>query len=374
MRDRPARRTCDEAQIALLLKAVHFVDDAIDLVRQARALLTDTAVVVETTLSALHDAQQRRDLESEFAQLLERFAVSRRHLPSAGLTHAVEEHIERTRRREPRIELSQAARRRIAWIDEDLLARRERFLVHGLEARKRHEDFAADLEDFGSFASQSHRDGLDRLHVVSDIFAARTVAAGGGLDEHTVLVAKTHGQTVELGLCRVLDTFHIVETLTHAPVEIDQILLGKCIVEREHRCRMHDFPQLTDRCDADALSGRIGSDELRMRSLDVLQLAHQPVVLGVRHRWIVEYVVAVVVTLDLLAKLAYALFGLFQRSHESPSVRRLAAPSRDWRRAIVRARSPRLPDATVRSGALSAARPARPARCRPESPAVACRR
>src|SRR5438309_9341696 len=60
------------------------------------------------------------------------------------------------------------------------------------------------------------------------------------------------------------------------------------------------------RC-ADSLGRRLGSDELGMRRLERLQLAHEGVVRLVRDRRLIEDVVLVVRLLELLPKLGDAL-------------------------------------------------------------------
>jgi hypothetical protein len=59
VRDRPARRARDETQLALLHEPIDLVDDAVDLIRQARTLRTDVAVVLQAPLRALHDFEER---------------------------------------------------------------------------------------------------------------------------------------------------------------------------------------------------------------------------------------------------------------------------------------------------------------------------
>ena len=56
-----------------------------------------------------------------------------------------------------------------------------------------------------------------------------------------------------------------------------------------------------------ALRGRIGGDQFGVRGFERTQLVHEPVVLGVRHRRLVEHVVAVIVAVDFIAQLRDAL-------------------------------------------------------------------
>ena len=146
VRDRPARRARDKAELALQLDVVDFVDHAVDLVRQRRARHADVAKVRETPLDGLDHARLRTDLESEAAQHLEHLAVMAGHLPALDVTNAVDEQIQGARRRHSRVELPQTPGRRVARIDESLLAARQRLAIEALESRERHEYFAAHLE------------------------------------------------------------------------------------------------------------------------------------------------------------------------------------------------------------------------------------
>ena len=61
-------------------------------------------------------------------------------------------------------------------------------------------DLAADLEDGWGSWREPMRDVGDRGDVGRDVLTDPSVAAGGRLDEHAVLVAQRHGQAVELQL------------------------------------------------------------------------------------------------------------------------------------------------------------------------------
>src|SRR5713226_10332798 len=84
----------------------------------------------------------------------------------------VDEQVERTRRRHSGIELAQASRRRIARVDQSLLAARNRFLVEAFETGQRHEYLPADLEHRRwSSGAQLHGQRLDGLEVLRDVLA-----------------------------------------------------------------------------------------------------------------------------------------------------------------------------------------------------------
>ena len=70
---------------------------------------------------------------------------------------------------------------------------------------------------------------------------------------------------------------------------------------------MFDGPECLDRPVTYALRGRIRGNEFRVFFLERLQFPDQPVVLGVRHRRFVEYVITVIVEFQLFAELLDAV-------------------------------------------------------------------
>jgi hypothetical protein len=144
---------------------------------------------------------------------------------------------------------------------------------------------------------------------VRHVLAAQTIAARGRLHQAPRLVAETDRQPVELRFRRVLDLLDVFEPLAHAAVESDHVLVLEGVVERQHRPRVHDLLQLVDGRRADALSRRIGRDEIRILFFERLELAQQPVVFGVGNFRVVEHVVAIVVMLDLSAQLTHSRSG-----------------------------------------------------------------
>ena len=72
-----------------------------------------------------------------------------------------------------------------------------------------------------------------------------------------------------------------------------QLLARERVVEREHRRAVLDGREQVGRRAADALRGRVGRDELGEALLELAELAHQLVVLGVGDLGVVQDVVAV---------------------------------------------------------------------------------
>src|SRR5205814_5923570 len=127
-----------------------------------------------------------------------------------------------------------------------------------------------------------------------------------------ILVAQTDGKAVELQLRGILYRRIALiqpELAPDAGIEIRRaaVLRIGFGANREHRQLMAHRREVLGRRAADALGGRIGRRELRMLSLQLLELAKQAVVFGVRDLRRVFDVVKAVVTLDLRAKARGAL-------------------------------------------------------------------
>ena len=104
-------------------ECVHLVDDAVDVVRQRRALLADAAVVLEQSLEPAHDAALGGDAEAVRREIVEDLAVAcrSRGAPSAA-PDAVGVERELPRRRDAHVELPQRAGGGVARVDELALA------------------------------------------------------------------------------------------------------------------------------------------------------------------------------------------------------------------------------------------------------------
>src|ERR1700686_1340631 len=111
-------------------------------------------------------------------QCLQNRAVMSGQVAALHDSEPVDEQTERTSRRHSGIELAQASRRRIARVDETLLAARNRFLVEAFETGQRHEYLAPDLEHRRRpSGAQFHGQRLDGLEVLRDVLAGLPVAA-----------------------------------------------------------------------------------------------------------------------------------------------------------------------------------------------------
>ena len=177
----------------------------------------------------------------------------------------------------------------------------------------RHEDLAAGIER--RRIGELRRDRLDRPEVGRDVLAGRPVAARRALDEAAALVAERDREAVDLELGDVAEIGGRLrggceaEASPDARVERPQLVVAERVPEREHRPAVADLVERRADRAADALGGRVGRDQLRVRGLDGDEPAEQLVVLRVADLRSVLLVVQAVRPLDLLDELRVACRG-----------------------------------------------------------------
>ncbi len=237
----------------------------------------------------------------------------------------VDEDVEGAPGRYACVELADGASGGVARIGEQRLALAGPLLVEALEALLRHVDLAADLEARRRALAESKRDAADGAQVLGDVLAAPAVAAGGALDEGAVLVDEGDGEAVHL---RLADEREVVDAGDGGGASMPgaELGFGEGVGEAEQRQAVLDDAECGDGLAADALRRGVRRNELRVALLELAQLAHELVVLGVAYLGAVEDVVAVVVVGDEGAQLLDAeLDGL------KVAVLLHDAPSRWWK-------------------------------------------
>jgi len=228
-------------------------------------------------------------------------ALGRRALDHAQRVRPEEQ---RTPRRHGRVLLAQRAGGRVAGVDEEPLARVGLSLVHRVELGDRHVDLAAHLEPLGVRAAclgELIGHVLHRRHIGGDVLAGDAVATRGGLDEPSPLVRERHGHAVDLGLAGEVERrqveLGVLATQAFGPGA--QLVLVERVVEAHHGYTVAHFGEEARRRGADGVGGRVGCGQRREVGLELAQLAHQQVVLGVGDLGRVEHVVQLVVVEDL---------------------------------------------------------------------------
>ncbi len=288
------------AQPALLLQVVHLHHHAVRVVAQAVALGLHASAVIEDPIEVRHALRARVHPEAARAERLEPLPL---RVKAGGLQHAhvVEEDLERPGRGDRGVLLPDRPRRRVARVGEDRLSRLLEPRVEPGERLARHVDLAAHLETRRVLqrAGEPGRDRLDRAQVLGDILADAPVAPGRAPHEPAPLVEQRHPEPVDLGLAHVGGDDAGQRTL-EAGLELDQVLRGGRVVERQHRDQVLDRREQLVTRSSRPLGGALGRDQLGMRGLQLDQLAPEPVVLGVADLGSVLGVVEIVVAVDLL--------------------------------------------------------------------------
>ena len=207
----------------------------------------------------------------------------------------IAEKLERPFRGHARVELSKASRRRVSGIREYRLAGTHALFIHLLEAIEGQIDFAPHLDSsLGSVAGEAQRNVAQCPQILGDNLADQSIAARCTLDENTVLVSETDGSPVDLQLNGVAAFGYIIAHESNEPLlPCCKLIVVESIAERKHRLDVRVLCELALHGSANSHRRRVGRSELRVVLLDFLELAEELIVLAIRERRPVEYVVLV---------------------------------------------------------------------------------
>ena len=164
----------------------------------------------------------------------------------AHLAPGIGEEVERPRRGDLRVELAKRAGGAVSRIGDRLQPLLLQALIEGAELGVGHVDLAAHLDDVGRLRRQLVRHTSDGAEIGGDVLAFVAVAARGGADQPALLVAERAGQAVDLRLGEDVDALlggHPQEA-PHPLEELDHVLLGEGVVERQHRHAVDDLGEL----------------------------------------------------------------------------------------------------------------------------------
>ncbi len=171
--------------------------------------------------------------------------------------------------------------------------------VERVERLGREVHLAADLDQLGDVVPlELVRDLLDGADVGGDVLADPAVAPGGGQHQPAVLVREVDGQAVHLELAQVV-VVEAVELAGDALGPGGELLVVHRVVQAEQPLAVLDLGEQLGDGAADPLGRGVRRDERRVLGLQRLQLAHQPVELGVADDRCVLLVVPDPVVLDL---------------------------------------------------------------------------
>ncbi len=309
---RPARRARHVTEFALLVVAIDLVDHAINTIRQFGARRADLAEIRQTALCTTRQFVLRTGGKPPRAQLCHRgaMAVCDHRVGVGGHVHAIGVERQRSRCGDMRVELPQRSRRTIARIGEWPAVLTQHARVVRIEAGLGHEHFAPDFQHpRPATAAQLQQNGFHGAQVGADILAGGTVAAGRALHEYAVFVTQADREPVEFGLHREFGIgnpeplLHPTHEITHFVIRVHAlgcVGVSEGIGQRQHRDGVAHPGKTGRRSCTHAPGRRIRRCQLRVRDLQRLQLAHQPVVFGIRNARVIEHVIAVVGVLDRL--------------------------------------------------------------------------
>ena len=301
VRQRKTRRARDKAQLLLVLRRVHLVDHAVDFVGQGGAARADIGVVGQQALRALHHTALLRHGDAQRFVPVEQGRMRGRHGGAIEGADAIRIETQLALRRDARIELAQAAGRRIARVGKFLLTCLALAFVQTGKIGLEHHHLAAHVQQRRHIlAMQAQGDAGNGADIRRHVFARGAIAARGGLHEQAIFIAQVDGQAIEFHFGSVVDFCTVkVQAFAHAAVEVDDIVIGETIVQRQHRHRVRDLLELRQRRRAHAQGGRIRCPEFGMSRFQRLQFDKQLVVLGVGNGGIVEHVVGVQMPIEL---------------------------------------------------------------------------
>ena len=135
---------------------------------------------------------------------------------------------------------------------------------------------------------------VNRADIGGDVLALEAVAAGRGLDEFAIHIAKATGKAVDLGLGRHRQRRVDAkpQKAPHAFAELHGLLVREGVRKGEHRHGVTDFRELFRWRSANPLVGGVLARKLRMLGLKLGVTAAEGVIVRVRKRRRIVGVVA----------------------------------------------------------------------------------
>ena len=117
-----------------------------------------------------------------------------------------------------------------------------------------------------------------------------------------------HRETVHFQFADILERLTFQELLDTS-IKIPQFLLVQSVVQTEHLGAMRDFRKTFSGLAADALSRGRRRQKLGVELLQLLELAHQPVVFRIRDSGFVQNIIKVLVAAEFSTEaLGFAVF------------------------------------------------------------------
>jgi hypothetical protein len=312
----PAHRACRPTEPLAQLEIVELRDHPVHVERDVEALVLQLVVVRQRRIEAGDLPRVARIGQTPLPQGRQGFGVRRERRALEG-RDGVDVQLERITRDLGRIVTTDGAGGRVARIGEHGQALLRTPLVEAREGLARDQDLTPHLEHLrdGSLRGvQLERHVAHRAQVLGHVLADAAVTARERADQPTVLVAQRSRHPVELGFHRP-DQLRAVLELQEAEdalLEVTHLLLLEQAVDREHRHFVRDLLEglAVRQGGPHAPCRAVLGGQVRMRALELHQLAEQCVVLGVRDRRRGLDVVEAFVSAELRGQLGDACGGI----------------------------------------------------------------
>src|SRR6201984_3384200 len=149
--------------------------------------------------------------------------------------------------------------------------------------------------------------------LTGDVVPYCSIAASGASGEAAIFVAEADRGAVHLRLQHILYALARQQP-ADAGVKFAHLAFAVGLVQGKHRRDVSDDRKLLQRLAADPLRRRVGGNQVREFSLQLLKLDIKLVVIAVGNLGLSQHIVEVVVTADLLAQGCDSLFR-FEASH-----------------------------------------------------------
>ncbi len=275
---RPARGLRRGAEAALQAEGVDLHHHTVDLVLDVVAVLPPPA---DECLD-LGDARQHLvvpgDRQAELGHPLVRIGLGGDVEAAVG-TESMHDHGQWAAGGDPRVLLPQGAGGGVARVGERFVASGDQRGVEFGEGRRREEDLAADLQQLGhaptAQPARHRREGPD---VRGDVLSRPPVAAGGRARQVAVLVDQVDRETIDLQLAQPGVHLGLPGDAGGPRLELH---LREDVVQREQPLQvLHRGEQRRDGA-GDLLGRRVRRAQTRIAGLELRQLGHELVVLGV---------------------------------------------------------------------------------------------
>ena len=273
----PARRLGRAAELSALGEGVDLDDRAVDAVGEGVPPLAD-GVYPRAALGHAAAGRVRHHGEAVALQGVQRLDV-RGEFAALGALDVENDDVQLARGGHFGVLLAHGAGGGVARVGEELLAALRALFVQLVEHGVGHVHLAADYEPLREAAAKLLRQAAHSAQVFRHVLASDAVPARRAADENAVFILEGHGEAVDFRLDAVFAPLR--QGGGHALVEGGELLEGEHVRQALERHLVLHGGEAALRRAAHALAGGVGVVKLGVGGLQLLQAAHQRVVLKV---------------------------------------------------------------------------------------------